>query len=84
MAREIWNSLRTDIWFYLLSFASIALIVASFFIPPMGIIDGSVLAAVGEIFGWGVLGTVLKAINKGMGATLQHGNTTVTVKDQDE
>lgn len=31
-------------------FIGIALIIASFIVPPVGIIDNSVIAAVGEIF----------------------------------
>lgn len=47
----------------------------------MGVIDGSVLAAVGEIFAFAALGTVVKAIDKGVDAQIQHNNTTVTVGD---
>ena len=35
--------------FYFNLFISIALIVGGFLLPPMGIIDGSVLTAVGEL-----------------------------------
>lgn len=47
----------------------------------MGVIDGSVLAAVGEIFAFAALGTVIKAIDKGVDAQVQHNNTTITVGD---
>lgn len=47
----------------------------------MGVIDGSVLGAVGEIFGFAALGTVVKAIDKGVDAQVQHNNTTITVGD---
>lgn len=47
----------------------------------MGLIDGSVLAAVGELFGFAALGTVIKAIDKGVDAQVQHNNTTITVGD---
>lgn len=68
-------------WFIMFSIVAIGLIIASFFVPPMGIIDGSVLAAVGEIFGFAALGTVVKAIDKGVDAQVQHNNTTITVGD---
>lgn len=83
MAKKVLGILIKDIWFYIFSIASIGLIIASFLVPPMGVIDGTVLAAIGELFGWGVLGTVIKAINEGIGATVQHNNTTITVQDQD-
>ena len=68
-------------WFIFFSLIAVGLIITSFFIPPMGLIDGSVLAAVGEIFGFAALGTVVKAIDKGVDAQVQHNNTTITVGD---
>lgn len=61
---------------------SIALIVASWFVPPMGVIDGSILAGVGELFGFASLWAVYKAIDKGTPATISHGDTTVTINKE--
>lgn len=71
-----------NISFHVLSFISIALIVASWFVPPMGIIDGGVLAATGEIFAFAALGTVIKAIDKGIDATITKGDTSMTIGDR--
>lgn len=74
-------------WFIFFSLAALVLIFTSFFIPPMGVIDGSVLAGTGEIFAFAALGTVIKAIDKGVDAKVQHNNTSVTIGDivkQDE
>lgn len=52
--------------FYLNLAISILLIVGGFFCPPMGVIDGSVLTAVGLILMFGVIGqipSILDAIN---------------------
>lgn len=68
-------------WFIFFSIAALVLIFTSFFIPPMGVIDGSVLAGTGEIFALAALGTVIKAIDKGVDAQVQHNNTTITVGD---
>lgn len=68
-----------NMWFKILSAISIILIIISFFLPPQGVIDPSVMAAVGEIFAWGALFTVLKAIDKGKTISMQHGDTTITV-----
>lgn len=74
-----------NIWFKILTIAAIALIVASWFVPPMAVIDGSVLAATGELLGFGALWIVVKAIDKGTPASVQHNGTTITVnKDKDE
>lgn len=35
---------------FVLAIFGMALLVASFFVPPLGIIDTSVLAAIGEVF----------------------------------
>lgn len=68
-----------NMWFKILSGISILLIIISFFLPPQGAIDPSVMGAVGEIFAWGALFTVLKAIDKGKTISMQHGDTTITV-----
>ena len=68
-------------WFIFFSIVAIGLIIGSFFVPPMGFIDGSVLAAVGEIFAFAALGTVIKAIDKGVDAKVQHNNTSLTIGD---
>lgn len=64
---------------YALTAVSVGLIVTSFFVPPMGIIDGSVLAAVGEIFGFAALLFGWHAIDKGMDAKITHGSTTIDI-----
>lgn len=76
---------KGNIWFYVLSAASIGLIIASFCVPPMGVIDGSVLAAIGEIFGFAALGTVIKAIDNGTSTKVSHNNTSIEIhKDKNE
>lgn len=78
------NYIEHNTWFKVLSVCAIALIIASFIVPPLGIIDSSVLAAVGEIFGFAALWTLIKAIDKGKVATISHNNTTISVgKDKD-
>lgn len=73
------NYIEHNTWFKILSICAIALIVASFIVPPLGIIDSSVLAAVGEIFGFAALWTLIKAIDKGKVASISHGQTTISV-----
>lgn len=68
-----------NIYFSILSLISICLIVISFFLPPQGVIDPSVMAGVGEIFAFAALGTVIKAIDKDKSITMSHGDTTITI-----
>ena len=70
--------------FIICTIAAIGLIVTSFFIPPMGIIDGSVLAGVGEIFAFAALGEVAAAIERGHSASITHNNTTIEIRKDDE
>lgn len=77
------NAVNHNTWFAILTVTAIALIVASWFVPPMAVVDGSILAATGELLGFGALWTVVKAIDKGTPASMSHGGTTISV-NQDE
>lgn len=71
-----------DNWcFAILSFISVAMLIASFLCPPMGVIDGSVLTAVGEIFAFTALGTVYKAIVSGMDAKFKRNGTEIEIQN---
>lgn len=70
--------------FWICLLFSICLIVGSFFVPPMGVVDGSILASVGELFGFATLATVIEAIKKGSDVSVTHNNTTVTVNTPDQ
>lgn len=69
---------KTAFWVCLVT--SIILIGVSFVIPPIAVIDGSVLASVGEIFAFATLATVIVAIHKGKQITMTHGDTQIEVK----
>lgn len=79
--KETWES---NIWMRILTISSIILIIASFFIPPLGIIDGSILAAVGELEAFGVLWIVMYAIEKGTAASFKKGDVEVDIKEKEE
>ena len=66
------------------SLVSIGLMVASFLVPPTGIIDPSVLAASGELFAFAALYVVLMAVQRGTKASVDKGDTTLTVNDRDD
>lgn len=73
----------TKIIIYTLTAIAIILIAGSFFVPPMGVIDGSVLAAVGEIFGFSALLTGLFAMERGVDMKVTHGNTIIETNSDD-
>lgn len=83
--RKFWNNcLRDNVFFWTFALAGLFLIIASFILPPMGVIDNSVLAAVGELDGVIALGAVIKAIDKGVDVTAQHNNTSISITNREE
>ena len=74
---------RTKLAVIILTAIAVALIIASFFVPPMGKIDGSVLAATGEIFAFASLLTAVYAIEQGVGAKVEHKGTSLTIKENE-
>lgn len=84
MRRFYNNYIENNFFFWIFSIASLVLIVAGFLFPPQGQVDNSVLIAAGEINGTIALGAVIKAIDKGVDATFQHNNTSVTITNKEE
>lgn len=75
------NCFKSNMYFHFFSIVAVVLLVTSFFIPPVSLIDSSVFIAVSELFGFAALGTVIKAIDKGVDAKVQHRDTSVTIGD---
>ena len=71
--------------FYLTLILSILLIVGGFLCPPMGVIDGSMLTAVGELFAFTTLAQVpalVEATRHGRTIKLQKGDFTAEVTSE--
>ena len=79
--KETWES---NIWLRILSISSIILIIAGFICPPLAVISGSVLTAVGELEALGVLWIVLRAVEKGTAASFKKGDVEVEFKDNEK
>ena len=58
--------------------------VGGFFVPPMGIIDGSVLTAVGELLLFPTLLYGLRAVELGMKVKFQKGETSISIHKEEE
>lgn len=84
MRRFYKNYIESNLFFWVFSIASLVLICAGFLFPPPGQLDNSVLVAVGELNGTIALGALIKAIDKGVDATFQHNNTSVTITNKEE
>lgn len=70
--------------FFICLIVSIGLIITSFLTPPKWIIDASVLAATGELFGFAALAEVVAAIERGKNAKITKGNTSITIGDDNK
>ena len=77
------NYISNNGFFWFFSIIGVILIVAAFILPPISVIDNSVLIAVGEIDGMIALGAVIKAIDKGESATFTHNNTSITISKEE-
>ena len=78
--KETW---LTNIWMRILSISSLLLIIAGFICPPLAVISGSVLTAVGELEALGVLWIVLRAVEKGTAASFKKGDVEVDIKEKE-
>ena len=74
---------QTSVLLWLFSLAAVGLFIASFCVPPAGVIDPSVLKAVALLFAFGALAEAREAIREGLGVKLTHGSTTIEVHDLD-
>lgn len=75
--------ISTTIGLWICTLSAIGLYVASFCVPPMGTIDSSILKAGSWLFAFAGLFEAREAIREGLGFKLQHGETTVEVRDAD-
>ena len=78
--RNIRASTTLALWVCII--VAVGLFIASFLVPPMGVIDGSVLRAASLLFAFGALATVREAVREGLGAKLTHGNTVLEIRDK--
>ena len=81
MGKLLKNAVHNNYAFWVCLFVSIVLLITSFFVPPLAVIDGSILAATGELFAFAALGSIITAINKGMDARITHRYTSLTIGD---
>ena len=79
--RTFWLSRMT---FCVCFFVSVGLIVGGFFVPPMGVIDGSVLTAIGELLLFPTLLYGFRAVELGLTIKFQKGETTIEISKDDD
>ena len=72
------------ITFAICFFVSVGLIVGGFIVPPMGIIDGSVLTAIGELLLFPTLLYGFRAVELGLTIKFQKGDATIEISKDDD
>ena len=70
--------------FYVCLAAAIIVGVVSFILPPTGIIDPSVLKFIALLLGFAALGVAGQNLANGKDVIFSHGETEVTIGDNDE
>ena len=75
--------MKSSVLFAVTTFAAIGLFVAGFFVPPMGVIDGSVLKAGGLMLGFASVAQVPELARHGTDLKIQHGQTSLSVNNPD-
>lgn len=83
-ADESRTQLMLRVTFALCFFVSVGLIVGGFFTPPMGVIDGSCLTAVGELLLFPTLLYGFRAVELGMRIKFQKGETSIEISKKHE
>lgn len=76
--------LMSRITFAICFFVSVGLIIGGFFVPPIGVIDGSILTAIGELL---LLPTLLygfRAVELGLTIKFSKGDATIEISKDDD
>lgn len=68
----------------ILAAIAVSLGIVSFFIPPKGVIDGSVIAFAGEIFAFVSLFFAWESVEHGIDAKITHKGTEIDIKNHDK
>ena len=76
--------MKSSVLFTITTLLAIALFVGGFFVPPMGVIDGSVLKAGGILLGFGTVAQVPELARRGTDVKFQHGQTSLSVNNPDK
>ena len=72
-------------WTFAISFfVSVVLMVGGFLMPPMGVIDGSVLTASGELLLFPTLLYAFRALELGYKVKFSKGDTSIEVHKKEE
>lgn len=69
--------MKSHLIFWICLIATIGLFVGGFFVPPKGVIDGSVVTCGGILFGFATIGQIPHIIEKSKMVKVVAGSTTI-------
>ena len=78
------KAFKKTIPFWICLIASIGLLITGFLMPPIGIIDNSVITSVGLLLIFAVLGQLPIIIEVAGYAKISSGNTTIEISKEDD
>ena len=78
------SHLKKTIPFWICLIASIGLLITGFLLPPIGIIDNSVITAVSLLLVFAALGQLPTVIEVAGYAKISSGNTTVEISKEED
>lgn len=84
MSKTITKCTKSKIFAAILTAITVSLGIWSFFIPPEGQVDDSVLQLGALCFAFATLFMVWEAVDRGIDAKMTHGNTSVEFNNPDE
>ena len=76
--------LMSRITYAICFFVSVGLIIGGFFVPPMGVIDGSILTAIGELLLFPTLLYGFRAVELGLTIKFSKGDATIEISKDDD
>ena len=82
LSKDEKKKLRNQIEFWICLLTSIGLLIGGFFTPPMAVIDGSVLQAVGLLLGFATLAQLPVVLSSAKSAKITHGDTSIEVTNK--
>lgn len=85
MIKDVWrNGTHHNIAFWVCLVTSIIMMVVSFIVPPLAVIDSSIFVATSILFAYAALASFNAALlEKGVVATVKHGETELSIQNPD-
>ena len=83
--KDIWKrGTYHNVAFWICLGVSIGMILVSFFVPPLSVIDSSIFVATSILFAYAALASFNAALEKGVDAKIKHNDTELQIINDNE